>query len=70
MPSIFSILGSGSTASLITTSALAVFDAIIANMALKKIASSKDASALVASDSYHMINKVAKHFAISPLAPH
>lgn len=62
MPSIFSILGSGSTASLITTSALAVFGAIIANMALKKIASSKDASALVASDSYHMINKVAKAF--------
>lgn len=62
MPSIFSILGSGSTASLITTSALAVFGAIIANMALKKIASSKDASALVASGSYHMINKVAKAF--------
>lgn len=62
MPSVFGILGSGSTASLITTSALAVFGAIIANMALKKIASSKDASALVASDSYHMINKVAKAF--------
>lgn len=62
MPSVFGILGSGSTASLITTSALAVFGAIIANMALKKIASSKDASALVASDSYHMINKVTKAF--------
>ena len=62
MPSVFGIFGSGSTASLITTSALAVFGAIIANMALKKIASSKDASALVASDSYHMINKVAKAF--------
>ena len=62
MPSIFGLLGGGGEISLIVTAALAVFGAVVANMALKKITSSKDASALVTSDSYHMINKVAKAF--------
>ena len=62
MPSIFGILGGGGTTSLITTAALAVFGGVIGQMAMKKITASKNASELVASSSYQMINKTARAF--------
>ena len=62
MPSIFGILGGGGTTSLIVTAALAVFGGVIGQMAMKKITASKNASELVASSSYQMINKTARAF--------
>ena len=62
MPSIFGILGGGGTTSLIVTAALAVFGGVIGQMAMKKITASKNASELVASSSYQMINKTARTF--------
>lgn len=62
LPGIFSVLGSGSSVAIVVSGALAVFAGIIANMTMKKIASSKDASHLVSSDNYQMINKVARAF--------
>ena len=62
MPSIFGILGGGGTTSLIVTVALAVFGGVIGQMAMKKITASKNASELVASSSYQMINKTARAF--------
>lgn len=62
MPSIFGLLGGGGTTSLITTAALAVLGGVIGHMAMKKVATSKDAGALVASESYQMINKAARAF--------
>lgn len=62
MPSIFGILGGGGTTSLIVTAVLAVFGGVIGQMAMKKITVSKNASELVASSSYQMINKTARAF--------
>ena len=62
MPSIFGILGGGGTTSLIVTAALAVFGGVIGQMAMKKITASKNASELVASSSYQMINKTVRAF--------
>ena len=62
MPSIFGILGGGGTTSLIVTAVLAVFGGVIGQMAMKKITASKNASELVASSSYQMINKTARAF--------
>lgn len=62
LPSIFGVFGGNSAMSLITTSALGVLFAVVAHLGMGKVSSSKDAAALVASDNYQMINKIAKAF--------
>lgn len=62
MPSIFGLFGNGDTPSLVVAGAIATVMGVIAQFALKKIASSKEAGALVASDSYALINKGVRSF--------
>ncbi|MDO4271797.1 MAG: hypothetical protein Q4C83_02345 [Candidatus Saccharibacteria bacterium] len=60
MPSIFGILGSGGVIDLMVAGGIAVVAGVIAHLALKKVASSPNAGAMVATDNYALINKTAK----------
>ena len=62
LPSIFNLLGSGGVTSTAASAAVAVFAGVIAHLAMGKIATSKSAGALVASDNYKLINKFARAF--------
>lgn len=62
LPGIFSVLGGGGVTSTITNGALAVLAGVVARLALNKIAASPEASDLVNSNNYTLINKVAKAF--------
>lgn len=62
LPSIFNLLGSGGVTSTVASAAVAVFAGVIAHLAMGRIATSKSAGALVASDNYQLINKFARAF--------
>lgn len=61
LPAVFAVFGGGKI-SLVAAAALALFAGVIACLGMKKIATSSEAGALVASDGYDLTNKAAKAF--------